>query len=309
MKNLIILLSVLLVLGTFSLVISEENSVSGTASDETIVESVGELSATDISDSESVEVIEEYEAILPTEGVSENIKIPYLKNVTSAHGWVVKSDNTNAQFLSGMWATGISYSFSLDSLVRIRNKYPEDPAKIHEELKKLDKTGKINQFSVGRLNIGSSPNIERFKLIKKEITDTRAVFYVTPISSSLKDFNQTDLETKSVGVLDLTKNSYPSINLWTGKLILNSGDYSGEWSVSMASKTKVFIKKILDARKKLDERLKGVKADIKKNAQDKKMDKAPGLEAGSEIRDALETQEKAKSKGFLRGLMFWKKRV
>lgn len=274
MKVLILITVCLMILGLFAinLVVAEE--VQKVDSIEAVVSE-----APDFEESEVAEIVTENEEIAPT----ETKKVRGLKRATLGRGWAVKSDDSAAEYLRASWVGGFVAEVPLSEMKRIREEYKGDREKIAEELRKL-KTEKT-WVSTGRLHVGLGRLIENFKLMKKEITGEKAVFYVLPISANLKELDETSLHSRSVGTLELDKKKYPHLTLWSGSLSLSSGEYSGDWKVSISSATKNFNKPIVASK---------VAGKIRKagEAQD-----------GSEETD----RTKPKKVGFWKRLMFWRR--
>lgn len=293
-----------------------------TGESESVVESTGEVEEVDLTETENVEVLEEYESVLPSEtatGMSR--KVPGVKRSTSARGWAIKDDDSDAVFVSGLWVVGQIYDISLDEIKAIKEENQGNPDVIWEKLKELSENSEMRWFGTGRLHVGAANKIDRFKLIRKEITEGRAEFYVMPNTAQLKDSEDSSLADESIGVLILEKNTYPSINLWDGKLTLKRGNYIGEWSVQVASRTSRVTRPVAVAKKavqvkmnkanmsseEISEMKKKIEEQRKQYEEQKKQLKAE-LEG---VKKELKTTESAGAeikprKGFWSRLWFWR---
>lgn len=215
----------------------------------------------EISDSTSV-ISDTNEAIAESEKAiaKTDERVIGLGAATLAEGWSISSDNTKAEITTGIWISKKYLKVDASKAKEIRDKYNGDKAKIIEELKKL--TSETQTTNHGRLNIGIGINKEKFKLFKKGITDEKASFYVVPILKNTETTTEETAKTNSIGTLELTKKQYPSMALWTGKLVLNSGTNKGEWNVNLASKTKLF--KNLEIGEEVKQVRGGIEAEKKK---------------------------------------------
>jgi len=238
MKTLSLALMALMIVSIFvsAIVIAENEEVTN----------ISEISDSASTVGDTNEVIAESESVI----AETDERVIGLGAATLAEGWSISSDNTKAEITTGIWVSKKYLKVNVSKTKEIRDKYKGDKAKIIEELKKL--TSETQITSHGRLNIGIGTNKEKFKLFKKEITDEKASFYVVPMlkqtettieeTAKLKQTETTIEETakaSSVGTLELTKKQYTNLALWTGKLVLTSGNNKGDWSVSLASKTKL----------------------------------------------------------------------
>lgn len=189
----------------------------------------------ELSDSENTDVtIQETLNESTTTSVPENFKTG-LKIGTLGEGWMTNSDNTEASIFRTFWISKKQIEIDPQEVKEIREMYKNDSSKMKEELKKLSEG--VNETSFGQILLGLGNKMEKYKIVQKEATENKIVFYIIPINSK---YNAEDISSISVGTFEVEKNVYPSLVLWTGKLVLNSGDYSGSWDVSFASKTKAY---------------------------------------------------------------------
>lgn len=234
--------------------------------------------------------------------IDDDVKIVGLNAVTLADGWVIASDNTKAEIVRALWTTKKQLKVDAVKVKEIRDKYKGDKAKIVEELKKM--TSDVVVVSQGRLNIGTGKNMEKFKLVKKEITEQKAIFYVLSINSKL---TETEASTNAIGSLELVKKQYPNMALWTGKLTLDSQakaivnkDYSsntqyhGIWNVNLASKTKLFKgagKEVKEARENLKEAKEKI-SEAKEELKDKVKEAKKPLWKFWQKKDVVQAEQK-----------------
>jgi hypothetical protein len=167
--------------------------------------------------------------------------------VTFAQGWMTNNDNnTRAEVLTAVWISKSYLEVNSEKVKQVRQQYKDDPDKLDEELKKL--ASDVKTVSWGRIYIGEGEGMEKLKLVKKEMTNDSALFYVTPMSEKY-DLDETNEDGVSVGSLSLEKKYYPDLLLWQGVLKLEGGKYIGEWQVYSASKTKTIKKLSLPVKK------------------------------------------------------------
>ena len=168
----------------------------------------------------------------------EDARAVAFKTATLGEGWIISSDNTKAEFLRGFWVSRNYLNVSNSEVQEIIQKNT-DKEKAKEEISKLSSKMLTNGF--GRIYIGSGKNFENLKLVKKELTNESASFYVIPINQKYK-LDKIELANTSIGTLELEKKQYPSLTLWVGKLILTNGSHSGEWNAELASTTSTLKK-------------------------------------------------------------------
>lgn len=165
----------------------------------------------------------------------DDAKVLGSKSLTLAEGWAISNDNSKAEAITGLWLAGNYLDVSADKVKEVRQQNKGDKAKIKEELQKL--SGNVVSFSTGNLELGQGKDKEKFKLVKKDMTNTSVSFYVLPVNEK-RFLNSSDAASAAVGTLTLDKKQYPDLTLWTGSLVLNSGNNAGTWNVELASKTK-----------------------------------------------------------------------
>lgn len=177
------------------------------------------------------------DALNESQEIADNdVRVLGTNAVTLAEGWTVSNDGSKAEIIKGLWISRDFLKVNASKVKETREKYKGDKEKIKQEL--LNLAGNSVSLATGRLNLGLGNIMEKFKLFKKEIGNDSAVFYVIPINE--KAFNDSEASSKSMGTLTLNSKKYLDLTLWTGTLSLKSGNYAGDWKVSMASKTKVF---------------------------------------------------------------------
>lgn len=159
-------------------------------------EELSEISQVEVSSNDLEESIKEVNE------KTGNFKRVGFADVWRGNGWISNSDK--GYLISGLWAHQ-AYS---------RN----------ESLKHL---------FLGRLFIAKVGN---FRLIKTTESDsnTSLEFYVVPMRTNVK--NLEEAKTNSAGTLSLTKTSdYSNMAVWSGTLVLNSGDVKETYTVSLAT--------------------------------------------------------------------------
>jgi len=208
-----------------------------------------ELSVSDISNESAdfnqeqiTETLQEYEDVAVS-----NLTVISLRTVSLANGWAVKIDGSDAAYVSAIWISGYTLDIPLSTVKSVREQYRTDKQKIAEELRKLSTEPVMT--ATGKLHIGTGNKAAKYKLVKKEINESYVKLYVLPINSSVQNIDETNAEIQKVGVLELTKKAYVSLNLWTGTLVLDSGENAGTYNTYMASKTKNFNKPIVASAK------------------------------------------------------------
>ena len=156
------------------------------------------------------------------------------KSVTLADGWIVTS-GLKGEFVKAFWISKRYAEVNQAELQRIKEQHKSDRNKIKNEIKKSALRNETKAF--GRLYIGSGSEMEKYKLVKREINENSSSFYIVPIN---EQYSEEELASRAVGRLDLNKEQYNHITLWSGVLAIRSGKYAGEWKADAASKTKVF---------------------------------------------------------------------
>ncbi len=181
------------------------------------------------------------DALAPSAQAAEaKQKYAGVRKVSIANGFVINEAGAAAERILGMWVSARYVSADKDVIKELRRTYKNQSAKLKDEIAKL-KTESITAVAAGKISVGTSPNAERFKIVKKEFTNTSASFYVLPIAQNiaeLKDATDETISSKSVGTLKLDATKYPHLTLWKGTLTLNSGAYAGTWSVTAFSHLK-----------------------------------------------------------------------
>jgi hypothetical protein len=152
------------------------------------------------------EVEEEFEEIEEEGGI---IGITY---VTHAEGFVIKDDESNAEFFRGFMVV---------------KKFIEKTEEIEDVEKK-----EIKSKNVGNIVLGVANTKEKFKIKMKEFNE------------SFVNFDLTDEAGNIVGSAELKPRRYERVTLWFGNLKINSGMYAGDWSINSVAKTKVIKPKI-----------------------------------------------------------------
>lgn len=162
---------------------------------------------------------------------TDEFKTVNAKSVTIAEGWGINSDDTKAEIVQAIWLTKKSFELDPEKVKEIRETYKGDKDKIKEELKAL--STEVDEKTFGQIMVGLGKDHEKYKLVGKEITSDKVSFYVLPIDSK---YNVEEAASASVGTLDLEKNQYPNLALWSGTLVVDSQ----KWKISLASHTKLY---------------------------------------------------------------------
>lgn len=214
MKVISLVIMALLVTGVLATLVLAENEEIGTAE-----EAVSETSLDSQEVTASLNEVDE--AIADTD---ERLIGPTKVNLGS--GWGLTTDNKNAEMMRIVWAT---------------KSYKSGEAQIKNKSNVIKKdNSNVSYSSFGRFFISISGHMEKFKLVKKEISDNRVSFYVLPVNKGY--IGSEEAKNASIGTLTLNKKQYTHMVLWNGKLTLDSGNYVGDWSVSLASKTRIYAK-------------------------------------------------------------------
>ena len=202
------------------------------------------------------------DAIAPSaQATAEKQKYAGVRRVSIANGFIINEANTAAERILGMWVSARYITADKDIVKELKKTYKNQSAKLREELAKL-KTESVVAVAAGKISVGASPNAERFKIVKKEFTNTSASFYVLPIAqnlSELKDATDETISSKSAGTLKLDATKYPHLTIWKGSLTLNSGVYAGTWSVTAFSHLKEAKSNVLKGKEKAAESGEGKK--------------------------------------------------
>lgn len=234
----------------------EDNIASTQAA--SITDVVGEQAA----ESEVASVSTDADAIAPSaQAATAKQRYAGVRRVSIANGFIVNEANTAAERILGMWVSAKYISADKDVVKNLTKTYKNQTAKLREELAKL-KTENVVAVAAGKISVGASPNAERFKIAKKEFTNTSLSFYVLPLAqnfSELKDATDETISSKSIGTLKLDATKYPHLTLWKGTLTLNSGAYAGTWSVTAFSHLKEAKSNVLKGKDKAAESGEGKK--------------------------------------------------
>src|SRR3989344_4259820 len=108
----------------------------------------------------------------------EDARAVAFKTATLGEGWIISSDNLKAESLRGFWISRNYLNVSNSEIQGIIQRYGGDKEKTKEEIGKLSSKMLTNCF--GRVYISSGKSFEKFKLVKKEINNGSASFYVIP---------------------------------------------------------------------------------------------------------------------------------
>ncbi len=229
-----IFLVLLIGLLSMNIVLSQENTddssdtsdsvsdASGDSSSDSAESSAAEESEEGVEDeigSGEVEIIEEDEVSQEIEDAEEASEITKtteeekkaifrLTKVTTGRGFVMKDDESDAQFFRGTWIVR-----------RIIEKplIPEDLAEI--------KGNAIKSKRFGFIVIGTGKEKEKFGIRIKNFSEDKVLFDLIDKNGNL------------AGSMEITPKRYEKITLWFGNINLDSGNYAGKWLVTAVSKT------------------------------------------------------------------------
>ncbi len=162
------------------------------------------------------EDIDELEEVKEAEEM-EKEAIFYITRVTVGTGFIMKEDESDAEFFRGVW------------VVRRFSKGVSDLDNPNE--------GGIVSKRFGYVVVGVKDEKERFKL------------EMVNFSSESVMFSLLDKEGNVAGSLSIKPKRYDRITLWFGDLSINSGAYAGEWGVTAVSKTKIIKPQIVKPSK------------------------------------------------------------
>ena len=212
MKFSAIIISLILLMGLFTVgfVVAEETSDSDDILEESDVMSSDELEV--LEEDEVEDELPEYDDDLEDIEESERENIFKLTHVTIGTGFVMKSDESDAQFFRGTWV--------------VRRLIPKT-----ENLEEIEKAN-IESKKFGFVVIGVAEEKEKFRIEMAEFTETNVKFDVKDKTGTI------------VGSLEITPKKYERITLWFGTLTLDSGSYAGSWSVTAATKTRMIKPRI-----------------------------------------------------------------
>ncbi|MFH1249185.1 MAG: hypothetical protein V1660_03465 [archaeon] len=219
-----------------------------------------------------------------------------MTRVTVGDGFAISSNNTRAERISAFWVSGRYISIDPGIVKNLTRQYKGQPEVLKAELAKLA-TDKVVVKATGQISIGIGKDKEKFKLLKKDITNTSVTFYLFPINTNLaelKDAAEDVITAKSVGTLKLDATVYPHLTLWKGDLTINSGAYVGIWSVSASSDSKVITQQNIKKVKENNGKAYGLE-NKEGNKTDKNIDKE---NQGKNLKQ---------KQGLISRLMFWKK--
>ncbi|MBI2046603.1 hypothetical protein HYT26_00360 [Candidatus Pacearchaeota archaeon] len=234
----------------------EDNIASAQAA--SITDVVGEQA----TEADLAGVSSDADAIAPSaQAATEKQKYAGVRRASIANGFIVNEANTAAERILGIWVSARYVSADKDAVKELRKTYKNQSAKLREEIAKL-KTESVVAVAAGKISVGASPNAERFKIVKKEFTNTSVSFYVLPVAqnlSELKDATDETISSKSAGTLKLDATKYPHLTIWKGTLSLSSGAYAGTWSVTAFSQLKEAKSNVLRGKEKAAESGEGKK--------------------------------------------------
>lgn len=302
MKKTAITLAMLMLVSVFAMAFAladDSTTFEDVVASETVETSEGVVE-TPIADQNTVqEVASEVETVAPSEQASvAQQRYAGIARLTVGDGYVIKSDSTAAEKLRGFWVSARYISVDPAKVKEIRDLYKGQPAKIREELAKLA-TDKVVLKATGRIAVGLGAGTEKFKILKKEFTNTSARFYVLPITEdlgALKDATDADISAKAVGELQMSATKYPHLTVWQGTLTLNSGNFAGTWTVSLSTHLRLAAKKLFGQ----------LKVSKPSGGEAKPGQIEAGKQAGQAGQPAIKPQAAAR-KPLLQRLIFWRK--
>ena len=227
-------------------------------------ENATEFVSNQVTDNQVTDEIELSEVTSETETLAPEILAPTTQQryagivrATLSRGFVVKSDNSAAEKFGAFWVSVRYISVDATVVRNLTKQYRGQPQKLREELAKLA-VDDVVAISAGRIHIGHWFNGERYKILKKEFTNTSVSFYVFPITENLallRNATDQELSSKSIGTLTATAIKYPHLTVWQGTLTLNSGKFTGTWQVTASSHSRVMSKGAISlAKTKASER-------------------------------------------------------
>ena len=217
MRFSVIIVSLFLFMSMFAVNVLAQDDEVESSLDSDVVEAADVISSDEVEileEEEVDEVLPEYEEVEEPEEVKEAEKraIFGLTRVTIGEGFVVKDDESDAEFFRGIWVV---------------KRLIERTGNLEEA-----ENQEIKSKKFGFVVIGVAEEKEKFRL---EMTD----FSEESIKFDLKDNTGA-----VVGSMEIKPKRYPRLTLWFGSLTLNSGSYAGTWDVTAVSKTKVIKPRI-----------------------------------------------------------------
>ena len=190
--------------------------------------------ATGFALAESVTEVDSTSEIMPSEDVtSADVSFDetaYKRigsaRVTYAQGYATSGDN--GYLVNALWGVHTFSKIAREDMKAIKESNkgkPEDRKAALDAAKE-----EIVKNTAGKLQIGVGKDNERYQL------------NLTSMSSDNKTstFDLLAINTKDkVGTLTINGKSYSEFTLWTGTIVIDSGDKAGTYSISLASKTEL----------------------------------------------------------------------
>ena len=151
-------------------------------------------------------------------------------SITKAQGWAI--DGNNGYIVSALWATQTFINVKKSDVKQIREQYKGNPQEAMQNLRQLAEETDLVKKSRGFLKSGLGKDHSNFKLNRTDdgSSNTSITFDVYVLGERNQTMNK-------VGTLELSGNSYSEFVLWTGTLSLISGEKTGTYKISVASKS------------------------------------------------------------------------
>lgn len=150
-----------------------------------------------------------------------------LTRVTYAQGWAT-SENTG--YLSNLvWASSSYSNITQNDIKAVREQYKNDKKGARMALADNVSQGGVMKLSSGRLTLGTGREATIYKLTNKDFSNTSLTF----------DVYSLDKNSSSIGTLTLNAKQYGNMTLWSGKLVINSGDKAGSYDVSYSAESRL----------------------------------------------------------------------
>lgn len=169
------------------------------------------------------------------ESMHDGYKIVGSNVITYGQGWVISEGSNNTGYLfNALWVTQTLTNISSSNINSIRAQYANESKGKARDIRQALANAAGDSFakvSAGRINIGVGGKSSTYKIVedRNTSTNTSAVFNI---------YEANDKSNSNVlGTLTLSATGYSDMMLWTGKLVMNTGNFAGTYDVSIASKS------------------------------------------------------------------------
>ncbi len=154
--------------------------------------------------------------------------------ITYGQGWITSSTNSTGYLFNALWVTQTLTNISSSDINSIRSQYQNDSRDRNQAIRGALANAVNTSFikrTDGRINIDVGANRGAFKIVEDMGASTNASLVFNVYATNDKS------NSNSLGTLSLSSTDYSAVSIWTGNLNLNSGNFAGTYSVSIASKS------------------------------------------------------------------------